>query len=157
MGNLAFAIWRAKLRDIPITPKLKPLPPPPPAPKRKHTIHLPGIAPWNMPAAEAPIAPVPATPSIRQIIAVVAAEFEITQEQLKGAYRTRKFTFPRHVAQYLSQRVTRQSLPTIGRVFYRDHTSVLHAVRKIARLVDEDSTVRELVERLEARIRQSML
>ena len=56
---------------------------------------------------------------------------------------------------YLSKALTLRSLPEIGRRFGgRDHTTVIHATSKIARLIREDRSVYNLVQELTARIKQ---
>jgi len=56
---------------------------------------------------------------------------------------------------YLSRELTDSSLPKIGKEFGgRDHTTVIHATSKIARLIREDPSVYSLVQELTARIRQ---
>jgi chromosomal replication initiator protein len=91
--------------------------------------------------------------TVNKIIATVAAEFDMTREQVCGGYRKKKFCFARHVAQFLATRLTQQSLPVISKCFYRDHTSVLHACRRIKLMMERDPQVRETIERLEARLR----
>jgi chromosomal replication initiator protein len=56
---------------------------------------------------------------------------------------------PRQIAMYLAKTLTLRSLPEIGRRFGgRDHTTVLHAVRKIEGLVDSDATLADEIELL---------
>jgi chromosomal replication initiator protein len=63
--------------------------------------------------------------------------------------RTRSIARPRQVAMFLSKRLTAKSLPEIGRRFGgRDHTTVIHAVRKIEELRSLDSQIAEDVELL---------
>ena len=45
---------------------------------------------------------------------------------------------PRHIAAYLARKLTQNSLPDIGRVMDRDHTTILYAVEKVERLVSEN-------------------
>src|SRR6202035_4208056 len=73
--------------------------------------------------------------------------------QCKGdilsARRTTSVVRPRQIAMYLSKLLTPRSLPEIGRRFGgRDHTTVLHAVRKITGLVTADGTLSEEIELL---------
>ena len=55
---------------------------------------------------------------------------------------------PRQIAMYLAKLLTLRSLPEIGRKFDRDHTTVMHAVRKVEELIQEDQSVAESVESL---------
>jgi chromosomal replication initiator protein len=63
--------------------------------------------------------------------------------------RTANVVRPRQIAMYLAKTLTLRSLPEIGRRFGgRDHTTVLHAVRKIETLVGKDTTTADEVELL---------
>lgn len=67
------------------------------------------------------------------IVRLVAREFDVTIRDIKGPCRKREFTDPRQVAMYLMRTTTKMSLPQIARyIGDRDHTTALHAVRKIA-------------------------
>ena len=75
--------------------------------------------------------------------------------ELTGDRRSQNIVYPRQVAMYLSRELTDSSLPKIGKVFGgRDHTTVIHATSKIARLIREDRSVYNLVQELTARVRQ---
>ena len=70
--------------------------------------------------------------SIDMIQKVVADYYKIKLSDLYGKRRLAGFVLPRQVAMYLSKEMTQKSLPDIGEAFGgRDHTTVLHAVRKI--------------------------
>jgi chromosomal replication initiator protein len=63
--------------------------------------------------------------------------------------RTNAIAFPRQVAMYLTRRITRMSLEEIGGYFGgRDHSTVLYAVQKIARVAREDPSCQELIAKL---------
>jgi chromosomal replication initiator protein len=62
---------------------------------------------------------------------------------------------PRQVAMYLAKTLTLRSLPEIGRRFGgRDHTTVLHAVRKIENLVHNDTSLAEEIESLKRQLQE---
>jgi chromosomal replication initiator protein len=83
------------------------------------------------------------TPRIQQ---VVAAHFGLKASALKSPQRTRAVAFPRQVAMFLCRELTDSSLPEIGRHFGgKDHTTVLHACGKIARLEESDEQVARLL------------
>ena len=83
---------------------------------------------------------------IEDIIEVVCSYFEIKRTDLLGSSRLKKFSTPRHVAQYLSRKLTTLSYPEIALKFGgRDHTSILHAVRKIDENMNNDENLRNLV------------
>jgi chromosomal replication initiator protein len=80
----------------------------------------------------------------------VAAHFQVTLQELRGARRHRSVLVPRQVAMYLCRRLTEASLPEIGRAFGgRDHTTVIHAVNKVERDLAQDLHRKRLVEQLE--------
>jgi chromosomal replication initiator protein len=67
--------------------------------------------------------------------------------------RTANVVRPRQVAMYLAKQLTLRSLPEIGRRFGgRDHTTVLHAVRKIENLVHTDTSLAEEIEILKRQL-----
>ncbi len=92
--------------------------------------------------------------SIDRIQELVSQRFSLTRKQLCGDRRSQNIVYPRQVAMYLSRELTDASLPKIGREFGgRDHTTVIHATSKIARLIKEDRSVYNLVQELTARIK----
>jgi chromosomal replication initiator protein len=93
--------------------------------------------------------------SIKRIQDLVAERFSMTLEELCGDKRSQNIVYPRQVAMYLSRELTDSSLPKIGKEFGgRDHTTVIHATSKIARLIREDRSVYNLVQELTARVKQ---
>jgi len=93
--------------------------------------------------------------SIRRIQETVSERFNLSLAELSGEKRSQNIVYPRQVAMYLSRELTDSSLPKIGKEFGgRDHTTVIHATSKIARLIREDRSVYNLVQELTARIKQ---
>jgi chromosomal replication initiator protein len=93
--------------------------------------------------------------SIKSIQDAVCDRFALSTAELCGDKRSQNIVYPRQVAMYLSRELTDSSLPKIGKEFGgRDHTTVIHATSKIARLIREDPSVYSLVQELTARIRQ---
>tara|TARA_Y100001954_G_scaffold68147_1_gene74581 strand:- start:407 stop:1657 length:1251 start_codon:yes stop_codon:yes gene_type:complete len=77
----------------------------------------------------------------------VADYYNIRLSDLLSARRSRTIARPRQVAMYLSKILTTRSLPEIGRKFGgRDHTTVIHAVKRIESLQDSDSAIQEEVD-----------
>ena len=94
--------------------------------------------------------------SIERIQELVCERFGVTMQELTGDRRSQNIVYPRQVAMYLSRELTDSSLPKIGKEFGgRDHTTVIHATSKIARLIREDRSVYNLVQELTARVRQA--
>lgn len=87
--------------------------------------------------------------SIEEIQRKVSEHYNIRLADLIGPRRVRTIARPRQVAMYLSKQLTSRSLPEIGRRFGgRDHTTVMHGVRKIEELKSTDSQIAEDVELL---------
>jgi chromosomal replication initiator protein len=94
--------------------------------------------------------------SIHRIQETVSDRFSMTIAELCGDKRSQNIVYPRQVAMYLSRELTDSSLPKIGKEFGgRDHTTVIHATSKIARLIREDRSVYNLVQELTARIKHA--
>ncbi len=86
---------------------------------------------------------------IEEIQRVVARHYNVSKQDLLSNRRTRTIVKPRQVAMYLAKMMTPRSLPEIGRRFGgRDHTTVLHAVRKIEDLVGGDQKLAQELELL---------
>ncbi|MGN6374787.1 MAG: chromosomal replication initiator protein DnaA, partial [Sphingomonas sp.] len=80
--------------------------------------------------------------TIDEIQRVVSAHFELKPLDLVSARRARVVARPRQIAMYLAKRLTTRSLPEIGRKFGgRDHSTVIHAVRRIEELRDADREI----------------
>ncbi|MDQ3823097.1 MAG: chromosomal replication initiator protein DnaA [Actinomycetota bacterium] len=93
--------------------------------------------------------------SIKRIQELVSERFGLSLDELCGDRRSQNIVYPRQVAMYLSRELTDSSLPKIGKEFGgRDHTTVIHATSKIARLIKEDRSVWNLVQELTARVKQ---
>src|SRR5471030_315174 len=90
---------------------------------------------------------------IEDIQRVVARQYNVSRSDLLSSRRTANVVRPRQVAMYLAKTLTLRSLPEIGRRFGgRDHTTVLHAVRKIEALVARDISLSEEVESLKRQL-----
>jgi chromosomal replication initiator protein len=86
---------------------------------------------------------------IEDIQRVVARHYNVSKTELLSNRRTRTIVKPRQIAMYLAKVMTPRSLPEIGRRFGgRDHTTVLHAVRKIEDLSGSDNTLAQELELL---------
>ncbi|WP_280773066.1 chromosomal replication initiator protein DnaA [Rhizobium sp. SG_E_25_P2] len=86
---------------------------------------------------------------IEDIQRIVARHYNVSRQELVSNRRTRVIVKPRQVAMYLSKTLTPRSFPEIGRRFGgRDHTTVLHAVRKIEELLSSDQKLSQEVELL---------
>ena len=87
--------------------------------------------------------------SIEEIQRKVAEHYHIRLSDLIGPKRVRNFARPRQVAMYLCKQLTARSLPEIGRRFGgRDHTTVMHGVKRIEELRSQDSQIADDIELL---------
>lgn len=87
--------------------------------------------------------------TIEEIQRRCAEHFNIKQADMQSPRRARQVARPRQVAMYLAKQLTTRSLPEIGRKFGgRDHTTVMHAVKKVEELCAADATFLEDVELL---------
>lgn len=92
--------------------------------------------------------------TVDKIQRAVAEEFKITLDDMSSKRRARIVARPRQVAMYLCKKLTKRSLPDIGRRFGgRDHTTVMHAVKRITQLRDEDPILDGQVRSLEESLR----
>ena len=90
---------------------------------------------------------------IEDIQRIVARQYNVSRADLLSSRRTANVVRPRQVAMYLAKTLTLRSLPEIGRRFGgRDHTTVLHAVRKIEGLVGNDAMLADEIEILKRQL-----
>ena len=86
----------------------------------------------------------------REILGSVARGFNLRTEDILGARRRPDLVLARQVAMYLCRRKLGLSYPELGRAFGgRDHSTVIHAVKKIHKLLETDKVVHNLVTELE--------
>ena len=84
---------------------------------------------------------------------LVASHFNLNIQELLSPRRSRSLARPRQIAMYLAKQHTTNSLPEIGRKFSnRDHTTVIHAVKKIDELLKNDNNIRESVATLKKKL-----
>jgi chromosomal replication initiator protein len=93
--------------------------------------------------------------SIAAIQTSVCEYFDIKLADLIGHNRIKKYSMPRHIAQYLCRKLTNKSLPDIGVHFGgRDHTSVLHACRKIDNNLKQDHNLETMINYLTKNVKE---
>ncbi|MDR2682073.1 MAG: chromosomal replication initiator protein DnaA [Holosporaceae bacterium] len=82
--------------------------------------------------------------TVEEIQKKVAAHYAIKLSDMSSSRRVRQVALPRQVAMYLSKKLTTLSLPEIGKIFGdRDHTTVLHAVKRIEKSLESDNSLAE--------------
>lgn len=83
------------------------------------------------------------------VMRAVCMRYGVKRDHLRSASRDNEIVRPRQIAMFLMRNVTALSLPDIGRRFGgRDHTTVLHAVRRVSKLVEIDSFIASEVQTL---------
>jgi Bacterial dnaA protein helix-turn-helix len=123
----------AQVREAP--PEVIALPPVEPEPTPLDAIHVPWLDKMG----------------VERIKTEVAMHFKVTRLDLVSARRTKNIVLPRQIAMYLAKTMTLKSLPEIGRRFGgRDHTTVLHAVRKIKALESSNPHVAAAIATIKA-------
>ena len=91
--------------------------------------------------------------SIERIQEETAAEFGLGRDDLLARDRTPKVAFARQVAMYLARELTDEGLPALGREFGgRNHSTVLHAWKRVSELVDKPGEKRETVRDIRRRL-----
>lgn len=84
---------------------------------------------------------------IDDILRIVAKHYGVSRGDILSQRRNRSIVWPRQIGMYLAKYLTTRSLPEIGRRFGgRDHTTVLHAIRKIQGQIDENPNLKEEIE-----------
>jgi chromosomal replication initiator protein len=88
-------------------------------------------------------------PTIDDILRVVTAHYGVKLSELQSRRRTNAIVVPRQVGMYLARRITRMSLEEIGHYFGgRDHSTVLYAIEKVAKLSRDDEGLRSTLTEL---------
>ena len=91
--------------------------------------------------------------NVEHIQNLVASYFNLNIQELLSPRRSRSLARPRQIAMYLAKQHTTNSLPDIGRKFSnRDHTTVIHAVKKIDELIKKDNDIRQNVIELKKKL-----
>ena len=86
---------------------------------------------------------------IEDILRIISRHFGVSKGDLLSQRRHRSVVWPRQIGMYLAKQLTHRSLPEIGRRFgNRDHTTVLHAIRKIEGVIAGDAGLRDELEEL---------
>ena len=89
--------------------------------------------------------------TVDKIQNVVSHYFNIALSEMLSQRRSRPLARPRQIAMYLAKKMTTRSLPEIGRRFAnRDHTTVIHAVKTITRLSEQDDEMKKNISQIKS-------
>ncbi len=73
-----------------------------------------------------------------KILSKIAQKYDISVEDIKGSKRSRDIAMPRHIAIYLIREMTNMSFPQLGKLFGRDHTTILNSYQTVVEKMKED-------------------
>ena len=97
----------------------------------------------------------PVTVTIDKILSMVSQKYGIPVEDLKSRKRTSNIASARHISVYIIKKLTDRSLPAIGRVFGRDHTTIINSIDTVEkRMATEpafDNEIKDLINRIKKR------
>jgi len=85
---------------------------------------------------------------------LVGSQFKVSVKDMQSRSRKKVITFPRQVAMYLSRKYTDESLADIGRIYNRDHSTVLHSIKVVTNLTNRDTSVNAQLNLLSDKVKQ---
>ena len=91
--------------------------------------------------------------TMEMIERIVCTHFKVTSEDIRSAKRSNDIAYPRQIAMFLCHELTEVSWPTIGGFFNRDHSTVIHAHKKIQNRIGDDPATDALIKSLTIQIR----
>lgn len=94
------------------------------------------------------------TLTARTISELVGRQFKVSLDEMQSKTRKRSVAFPRQVAMYLSRKHTEDTLADIGKVFKRDHSTVMHSIKVVSGLSRRDNSVSAQLKYLSDKVRQ---
>lgn len=91
--------------------------------------------------------------TMEMIERIVCTHFKVTSEDIRSTKRSNDIAYPRQIAMFLCHELTDVSWPTIGGFFNRDHSTVIHAHKKIQNLTESDPATKAQIESLTIQIK----
>jgi chromosomal replication initiator protein len=85
---------------------------------------------------------------------LVGNQFKVSVKDMQSRSRKKAITFPRQVAMYLCRKFTEESLSEIGRIFNRDHSTVLHSIKVVTTLTARDTSIGAQLDLLSDKVKQ---
>ncbi|HOK55814.1 MAG TPA: chromosomal replication initiator protein DnaA [bacterium] len=93
--------------------------------------------------------------NIKQIMNVVCEYFGLSPEEIKSEKRVKNIILPRQIAMYLGRELTETSLNSIASEFGgKDHTTVLHACKKVKELMEKDKNLKKIIENIKEKLNE---
>ncbi len=96
----------------------------------------------------------PKTLTAGMIVEFVGSQFRVSVQDMQSRSRKKALTFPRQVAMYLCRKHTQETLADIGKVFNRDHSTVLHSIKVVTERTLRNTSVNEQVKLLSSKIQK---
>ena len=94
-------------------------------------------------------------PNIQTILETISRHYDVTIEEIRSSKRPRKIVLPRQVGFYLARQLTGASFPEIGQAFGgKDHSTVMHGVKKVTDSIVDDKDLRKELGRLQRMLSQ---
>lgn len=91
--------------------------------------------------------------TVESIAKAVSGHFKLALGDIKGKTRKKEVALARHIAMYMSHKILKKTLEEIGEYFdNRDHSTVIHGIKKIQNLLKEDSKVSQMLYEIESRL-----
>ncbi len=88
--------------------------------------------------------------NIEDILKIITKKFDIKISEIRSRKKSKNLVLPRQIAMYLSRKLTNYSFPDIGiKIGGRDHSTVIYANNKIAKMIEKDSKIRKTVMEIE--------
>lgn len=96
------------------------------------------------------------TPEVtsRAVSELVSAQYKLSLDDLRSRSRKRAIAFPRQVAMFLCRKHTEETLADIGKLFNRDHSTVMHAVKVVSTMNRRDTSVASQLKLLSDKLKQ---
>lgn len=98
------------------------------------------------------IVSVPKNINAQTITELVGSQFKISIQDMQSKSRKKKVSFPRQVAMYLSRKHTDETLADIGRIFNRDHSTVMHSIKVVSGLNRRDNSISAQIDLLSNKV-----
>jgi chromosomal replication initiator protein len=95
--------------------------------------------------------------SIEDILKIITTRFDIKISELRSRKKSKNLVLPRQIAMYLSRKLTSYSFPDIGmKIGGRDHSTVIYANNKVAKMIEKDGEIRKTVIEIENQLLNNM-
>ncbi len=89
------------------------------------------------------------------IESLVCKYFDVDLQEIRGFRRYRQLVIPRQIIMFLLRRYTKMSLKGIGKLYHKDHATVIHSITTVLNLLETDADYRKEVLYLEAQVEES--